>query len=132
MPLYEYECGACGHRFEVIQKFSDSPVEKCPLCTEPVHKLLSAPAIQFKGTGWYVTDYASKRNTDAAADASSSKAAAGSKTPASGSSDSDKASSSGSADTAKAASTTESGGSASLSASESSAAKADTKSSKSE
>lgn len=60
MPLYEYECDACGHRFEVIQKFSDPPVEKCPVCAGGVHKLQSAPAIQFKGTGWYVTDYAKK------------------------------------------------------------------------
>src|SRR5262249_55058459 len=59
MPLYEYEC-ANGHRFEVIQKFSDPPVEKCLTCGSPVHKLLSSPAIQFKGTGWYVTDYARK------------------------------------------------------------------------
>jgi len=58
MPLYEYECDACGHRFEVIQKFSDPPVEKCPACGSTVHKLQSAPAFQFKGTGWYVTDYA--------------------------------------------------------------------------
>jgi putative FmdB family regulatory protein len=58
MPLYEYECDACSHRFEVIQKFSDAPVEKCPVCGSTVHKLQSAPAFQFKGTGWYVTDYA--------------------------------------------------------------------------
>jgi putative FmdB family regulatory protein len=58
MPLYEYECDACGHRFEVIQRFSDAPIEKCPVCEGPVHKLQSAPAFQFKGTGWYVTDYA--------------------------------------------------------------------------
>ena len=60
MPLYEYECDANGHRFEVIQKFSDPPVERCPTCGSPVHKLMSSPAIQFKGTGWYVTDYARK------------------------------------------------------------------------
>ena len=59
MPLYEYECGACG-RFEIIQKFSDSALTECPKCGNPVEKLLSAPAIQFKGTGWYVTDYARK------------------------------------------------------------------------
>jgi len=59
MPLYEYECED-GHRFEVIQKFSDPPVEKCRICGKPVRKLLSSPAIQFKGTGWYVTDYARK------------------------------------------------------------------------
>jgi putative FmdB family regulatory protein len=59
MPLYEYECEA-GHRFEKIQKFSDLPIEKCPTCGEPVHKLVSSPAFQFKGTGWYITDYAKK------------------------------------------------------------------------
>lgn len=59
MPLYEYECTACGHRFERIQKFSDPPIEECPSCGQPkVQKLLSSPAIQFKGTGWYITDYA--------------------------------------------------------------------------
>lgn len=60
MPLYEYQCDACGHRFEVIQKFSDSPVETCRVCGGAVHKLQSAPAFQFKGSGWYVTDYARK------------------------------------------------------------------------
>jgi putative FmdB family regulatory protein len=60
MPLYEYECDANRHRFEVIQKFSDPPVETCPTCGSTVHKLMSSPAIQFKGTGWYVTDYARK------------------------------------------------------------------------
>ena len=61
MPMYEYECAACGHRFERIQKFSDPPVDECPSCGEPkVRKLLSSPAIQFKGSGWYITDYAKK------------------------------------------------------------------------
>jgi putative FmdB family regulatory protein len=61
MPIYEYECEACGNRFELIQKFSDPLVQICPKCGEPkVHKLLSSPAFQFKGTGWYVTDYARK------------------------------------------------------------------------
>jgi putative FmdB family regulatory protein len=58
MPLYEYQCDACGHRFEVIQKYSDAPIETCPKCGGTVHKLLSSPAIQFKGSGWYITDYA--------------------------------------------------------------------------
>lgn len=57
MPLYEYECEQCGHRFEVIQKFSDAPVSVCPKCGGPVQKLLSSPAIQFKGSGFYLTDY---------------------------------------------------------------------------
>jgi putative FmdB family regulatory protein len=61
MPLYEYECSLCGHRFELIQRFADPPAEKCPVCGQgPVLKLLSAPAVHFKGTGWYVTDYAKK------------------------------------------------------------------------
>ena len=60
MPLYEYECEQCSHRFERIQKFSDPLVEICPECSGPVRKLLSSPAIQFKGTGWYITDYARK------------------------------------------------------------------------
>jgi putative FmdB family regulatory protein len=57
MPLYEYKCEACAHRFERIQKFSDPPVETCPQCGGQVRKLLSAPAIQFKGSGFYITDY---------------------------------------------------------------------------
>jgi putative FmdB family regulatory protein len=59
LPLYEYQCDRCG-RFEVIQKFSDKPLKVCKKCGGPVQRLLSAPAIQFKGTGWYVTDYARK------------------------------------------------------------------------
>jgi putative FmdB family regulatory protein len=57
MPLYEYECDACAHRFEVIQKFSDAPITTCPACGGAVHKLVSSPAIQFKGSGFYLTDY---------------------------------------------------------------------------
>ncbi len=60
MPLYEYQCDACAHRFEKIQKFSDPPESVCPVCGGAVEKLLSSPAIQFKGTGWYITDYAQK------------------------------------------------------------------------
>ena len=59
MPLYEYQCPDCG-RFERMQKFSDPVLTACPTCEKPVEKLLSAPAIQFKGSGWYVTDYAGK------------------------------------------------------------------------
>jgi putative FmdB family regulatory protein len=58
MPLYEYECDSCGARFERIQKFSDPPVTVCPTCGGAVRKLLSSPAIQFKGSGFYITDYA--------------------------------------------------------------------------
>ena len=60
MPLYEYQCDACGHRFETIQKFSDPPLTECPKCGGAVRKLQSAPAFQFKGSGWYITDYARK------------------------------------------------------------------------
>ena len=61
MPLYEYRCEACHHQFEKIQKFSDDPITVCPSCGKgPVVKLLSSPAIQFKGSGWYITDYAKK------------------------------------------------------------------------
>lgn len=60
MPLYEYQCDSCGHRFEIIQKFSDAPADACPRCGGGVRKLVSSPAFQFKGSGWYVTDYARK------------------------------------------------------------------------
>jgi putative FmdB family regulatory protein len=60
MPLYEYKCKKCGHQFEKIQKFSDRMVKKCPDCGGVVEQMISAPAVQFKGTGWYVTDYAKK------------------------------------------------------------------------
>ena len=127
MPLYEYECDACGHRFERIQKFSDAlryppevlrrPGSTCPECYGAVRKLLSSPAIRFKGTGWYVTDYAKKpadgqaatngkdaaksQDSDSAADSKSSsstppsgdaKGATGSKTGSSSSSASSAAS----------------------------------------
>jgi putative FmdB family regulatory protein len=59
VPLYEYQCAKCGV-FELIRKFSDEPLVVCPTCGSEVSKLLSAPAIQFKGTGWYITDYARK------------------------------------------------------------------------
>jgi putative FmdB family regulatory protein len=65
LPLYEYQCDACGHRFEVIQKFSDPLVAICTKCgSGPVQKLLSSPAIQFKGSGWYITDYARAGKSD--------------------------------------------------------------------
>jgi len=58
MPLYEYECEACGKRFEKIMKFSDPPLEVCQHCGKgPIRKLFSSPAIQFKGSGFYITDY---------------------------------------------------------------------------
>jgi putative FmdB family regulatory protein len=72
MPLYEYQCDKCAHRFEVIQKFSDAPIDVCPKCGGPVKKLLSSPAIQFKGTGWYITDYARSGKSEGAATPASS------------------------------------------------------------
>ncbi|MBQ27749.1 MAG: transcriptional regulator [Nitrospiraceae bacterium] len=60
MPLYEYSCNKCGYRFELIQKFSDQPITKCEQCSGKVTKLISAPGLSFKGTGWYITDYSSK------------------------------------------------------------------------
>jgi putative FmdB family regulatory protein len=68
MPLYEYECEKCGHRFEKIQKFSDKMVKKCPKCGGRVEQMISAPAVQFKGSGWYVTDYPKKSQEHAASD----------------------------------------------------------------
>jgi len=65
MPLYEYQCKKCHHRFERIQKFSDPHVKKCPDCGGPVEQMISAPAVQFKGSGWYVTDYAKKSTAPA-------------------------------------------------------------------
>ena len=70
MPLYEYQCKKCHHRFERIQKFSDPHVKKCPDCGGPVEQMISAPAVQFKGSGFYVTDYP-KQSAGASAGSSS-------------------------------------------------------------
>ncbi len=73
MPLYEYECDDCGQRFEMIQRFSDPRIEICAKCGKgPVHRLLSSPAIQFKGSGWYITDYSQKGKPEAGASPGSS------------------------------------------------------------
>ena len=80
MPLYEYQCEKCAHRFEVIQKYSDAHIDVCPKCGGPVKKLLSSPAIQFKGTGWYITDYARSGKTDSGAAAAAAESKAESKT----------------------------------------------------
>lgn len=61
MPIYEYQCEECGQRTEAIQRLDDPPLEQCPHCGGALRKLMSAPAFQFKGTGWYVTDYAGKK-----------------------------------------------------------------------
>jgi putative FmdB family regulatory protein len=72
MPMYEYECLSCGKRTERLQRFDDAPLSACPACGGEVKKLISAPAVQFKGSGWYVTDYAGKGSAGRS-DASSSK-----------------------------------------------------------
>lgn len=72
MPLYEYQCDSCGHRFEALQKFSDPPLATCPKCGEALRKLLAAPAFQLKGTGWYVTDFAKKDGSSASGTAGKS------------------------------------------------------------
>ena len=101
MPLYEYECEACGRRFEQIRKFSDPPVDVCPHCGErSVRKLLSSPAIQFKGSGWYITDYA--RKNAASTDPAAKPAAKDGETKSSPSDTSKSSSSTGSTDTAPA------------------------------
>ena len=87
MPLYEYQCKKCKHRFERIQKFSDPEVKRCPECGATVERLLSAPAVRFKGSGWYATDYAGKGSggsesggaSDSAKDAGASAASGGEK-----------------------------------------------------
>jgi putative FmdB family regulatory protein len=61
MPIYEYECGSCGERTEAIQKLNEAPLAICPRCGGPLRKLFSAPSFQFKGSGWYATDYAGKK-----------------------------------------------------------------------
>jgi putative FmdB family regulatory protein len=76
MPLYEYQCQKCKHRFEKIQKYSDKMLKKCPECGGPIEQMVSAPAVQFKGSGWYVTDYPKKSS---AAHSSSSESEGGSK-----------------------------------------------------
>lgn len=115
MPLYEYECLQCG-RFEKIQKFSSRPLKVCPTCGKRVERLLSAPAIQFKGSGWYITDYARKADgkTDGSPEAkgdgkseskgdasSSSDKGSGGDKAAAASSDSSKTSSTPNKDTSK-------------------------------
>jgi putative FmdB family regulatory protein len=68
VPIYEYECKQCGNRFERIQKFSDPRVESCPKCAGKVEQVLTAAAVQFKGSGWYATDYARKSGSPAKSD----------------------------------------------------------------
>ncbi len=102
MPLYEYE-GPNDGTFEKMQKFSDPPLTHCPKCGAPVEKLLSAPAIQFKGTGWYVTDYARK------SDGGKDKAASSEKKESASTKESSSASSSSSSASGSSSSSTSSG-----------------------
>jgi putative FmdB family regulatory protein len=88
MPLYEYECKKCHHRFERIVKFSDPPLKRCPDCGGQVEQTISAPAVQFKGSGWYVTDYAKKSGAPSAS--GSSNGDSGSKSDSSSKEDSSK------------------------------------------
>ncbi|HXI13324.1 MAG TPA: FmdB family zinc ribbon protein [Thermoanaerobaculia bacterium] len=81
MPLYEYQCKACSAKIEVIQKFADAPISVCPSCGGDMKKLISSPAIQFKGSGFYITDYSkgnSGSNTQPGSAASSEGKAEGS------------------------------------------------------
>ena len=94
MPLYEYQCEACHTRFEKIRKYSDPPLETCPSCGGKVNKLFSSPAIQFKGTGWYITDYAKKSSTESSSKTTSTPAASESSSTTPSSSTSDKSTSS--------------------------------------
>jgi len=85
MPLYEYECEACQKRFERIQKYSDPPIDVCPNCAKgPVRKLLSSPAIQFKGSGFYITDYAKKSTSEAGSKSTSESSTSSSDSKSSG------------------------------------------------
>lgn len=79
MPIYEYECRKCGHRFEVIQKISDSPIKKCEKCKGKTDRLISSPAIQFKGSGWYVDGYSKKDGASGSSESKESSGAAESK-----------------------------------------------------
>ena len=74
MPLYEYECKKCHHRFERIQTYSARHMKKCPDCGAAVEQVITAPAVQFKGSGWYVNDYAKKpaKGSSSASDGESS------------------------------------------------------------
>jgi len=76
LPLYEYECVKCRHRFEKIESLSASAVKKCPKCGAKAERQLSASAIQFKGTGWYVTDYAGKKPDSSSSESSGDGSAA--------------------------------------------------------
>ena len=114
MPLYEFECEACKTRFERIQKFSDANPEVCPTCGKgPVRRLLSSPAIQFKGSGFYITDYAKKSSSEASSKSSGEKSGSDSKSGDSKSGDSSSTSTSSSTPASTSTSTSTDSGSSS-------------------
>lgn len=87
MPIYEYECGACGHRLEILQKVSDEPLKDCPKCqAAALQKLVSAAGFQLKGTGWYVTDYKGKSGGSASSSTTSTETKSTDSSSSSGSS----------------------------------------------
>jgi putative FmdB family regulatory protein len=77
MPIYEYLCKKCGHRFEEIVKFSDKQPKKCSKCGGVLEQVITAPSVQFKGSGWYVTDYAKKGSGSASSSSSSDSSSEG-------------------------------------------------------
>jgi putative FmdB family regulatory protein len=93
VPLYEYQCKKCHSLTERIQKFSDPPLATCPHCGGELEQLLSAPAVQFKGSGWYVTDYAKKGSSKGSSGGNGSASASASEGKSEGSSSSEKSSS---------------------------------------
>jgi putative FmdB family regulatory protein len=116
MPLYEFECEACKTRFERIQKYTDPNPEPCPTCGKgPIRKLPSSPAIQFKGSGFYITDYAKKSSSEASSGSKSSSEKSGGdgKSSDSKSGDSGSTSTSSSSTPASTSSSTDSGSSSS-------------------
>lgn len=78
MPIYEYECLQCKKRTELLQRYGDAPLASCPECGSEVRKMVSAPSVQFKGSGWYVTDYAKKSGTPSGKSEKSDKSEGGS------------------------------------------------------
>jgi putative FmdB family regulatory protein len=76
LPLFEYKCGKCGHHFDKIEKYTASSIKKCPKCGAKAERQLAAPAIQFKGSGWYVTDYGGKKGSSDSKESSSDGASA--------------------------------------------------------
>jgi putative FmdB family regulatory protein len=93
MPIYEYECLQCKKRTELLQRMNDAPLATCPECGGDVRKLISAPAVQFKGSGWYVTDYGGKKGSSSGKSDGKSEGKSESSSSDSGSSSSEKSSS---------------------------------------